>query len=434
MTFLSSCSSLICDPQFVVSLATIMVLILLSAFFSSSETGFTGASRPLIHMKAKEGNKSALLVGRLMGKMEKLIGSVLFANTLINILATSLATNLLIKHFGENGVLYATILMTISILFFGEIMPKMFAVHKPETMALVAARPLSIVIVLLSPITKLLTTLSRMAWRLFGVDMKKNVQLGGNIEELKGAIDLHQGPGLEVQEERAMLRSILDLTHTDVSEIMVHRKQVEMIDANLPLEEITKLALESPHTRIPLWKNDPDNVIGILHAKELFRVLKSSPNPFKKPKIDDIALKPWFVPETTSLHDQLQEFRERREHFSLVVDEYGSLMGIVTLEDILEEIVGEITDEHDKESVSNGIKVQTDGTIVVQGDATLRDLNRKFDWSLPDEEASTIAGLVIYESRQIPEVGQTFSLHSLRIEILKRQRNQITLLKITPKH
>lgn len=425
-----SCSSILCNPEFLFSIGGIVFLICLSAFFSSSETGFTAASRPLIHMKDKEGNKLAHLASSMMKKMEKLIGSVLFANTLINIWATSIATNLLITHFGEQGVLYATILMTISILFFGEIMPKMFAVHKPETVAMFAARPINIIIKILSPAIALLTELSRFMWRLLGVDMKKNVNLGGNLEELRGAIDLHQGPGQEIHEERAMLRSILDLTHTDVSEIMVHRKRVEMIDASLPLEEIIELTLKSPHTRIPLWKGNPDNIIGILHAKELFRAVKTSPKYFKKPKIEDIALKPWFVPETTSLHDQLQEFRERREHFALVVDEYGSLMGIVTLEDILEEIVGEITDEHDEDTLSSEIKPQNDGSIIVKGDTTIRDLNRRFDWNLPDEEASTIAGLVIYESRQIPEVSQIFSLHGLRIEILKRHRNQITLLKI----
>ncbi|MCH7794985.1 MAG: CBS domain-containing protein, partial [Proteobacteria bacterium] len=249
-------------------------------------------------------------------------------------------------------------------------------------------------------------------------------------EELRGAIDLHAGEGEEVRHERAMLRSILDLADVEVSEIITHRKQVGSIDANLPPAEIVGAAIESPHTRLPLWKDEPDNIVGVLHAKALLRAVQALPGNLDELDVLAIANPPWFIPESTDLLSQLQAFRARRQHFAIVVDEYGEVLGIVTLEDILEEIVGEIADEHDV--VIEGVKLQKDGSIVVDGAVTIRDLNRQFEWELPDEEAATVAGLVLYEARRIPEVGQTFVFHGFRFEILRRQRNQITSLKITP--
>jgi Mg2+/Co2+ transporter CorB len=257
-------------------------------------------------------------------------------------------------------------------------------------------------------------------------------------EELRGAIDLHAGEGEEVRHERAMLRSILDLADVEVSEIITHRKQVGSIDAGLPPTEIVRAALESPHTRLPLWKDEPDNIVGVLHAKALLRAVQALPGNLDELDVLAIAHPPWFIPESTDLLSQLQAFRARHQHFAIVVDEYGEVLGIVTLEDILEEIVGEIADEHDvviadeHDVVIEGVKLQKDGSIVVDGAVTIRDLNRQFEWELPDEEAATVAGLVLYEARRIPEAGQTFVFHGFRFEILRRQRNQITSLKITP--
>ena len=200
-------------------------------------------------------------------------------------------------------------------------------------------------------------------------------------------------------------------------------------DADQPSQAIIREALESPYTRVPLWREDQENIIGILHAKDLLRAIGAESGNIESIDITELARPPWFVPETTSLIEQLNAFRERREHFALVVDEYGALMGLVTLEDILEEIVGEITDEHDVDSAAT-IRRESDGSFIVDGKVTLRDLNRHADWDLPDEEATTIAGLLIHEARRIPEVGESFDFHGLGFEVLRRQRNQITALRL----
>lgn len=254
-------------------------------------------------------------------------------------------------------------------------------------------------------------------------------------EALRSAIEGHAsmdaGDAAETREERNMLRSILDLGEVTVVEVMTHRRRMVTIDAELPPSEIVDAALASPFTRLPLWRDEPDNIVGVVHAKSLLRAVRAAREQLTAQDIDQVISKPWFVPDTTTLLDQLQAFRERREHFALVVDEYGSLLGLVTLEDILEEIVGDITDELDTHVA--GVYAQPDGSYIVDGTVTLRDLNREFDWELPDEtDYSTLAGLVLYESRHLPEVGQTFTFFGFRFEILKRQRNQIVTLRVKP--
>jgi Mg2+/Co2+ transporter CorB len=254
-------------------------------------------------------------------------------------------------------------------------------------------------------------------------------------EVLRSAIEDHTGDRGgdedEVRQERAMLRSILDLGDVTVGAVMTHRSQMVTIDADLPPAEIVDAVLASDFTRLPLWRGEPDNIIGVVHAKSLLRVVRSARGKLAAPGIEQIASEPWFVPDATILRDQLDAFRARREHFALVVDEYGSLLGLVTLEDILEEIVGDIEDELD--TAVAGVFHQPDGSYIVDGTVTVRDLNREFEWELPDEnDYSTIAGLVIHESRHIPQVGQTFSFFGFRFEILKRQRHQIQSLRMTP--
>jgi Mg2+/Co2+ transporter CorB len=265
--------------------------------------------------------------------------------------------------------------------------------------------------------------------------LRRKVKPGDTDEALRSAIEGHASSdaedAAETREERNMLRSILDLGEVTVVEVMTHRRQMVTIDSELPPSEIVDAALASPFTRLPLWQDEPDNIVGIIHAKSLLRAVRAAKGPLTAQDIDQVVSKPWFVPDTTTLLDQLQAFRERREHFALVVDEYGSLLGLVTLEDILEEIVGDITDELDTHVA--GVYAQPDGSYIVDGTVTLRDLNREFDWELPDEtDYSTVAGLVIYESRHIPEVGQTFTFFGFRFEILKRQRNQIMTVRVTP--
>jgi Mg2+/Co2+ transporter CorB len=418
------------DASLLWTLLAIAVLLLVSAFFSMSETALTAASRPRLHALARQGSRRARLVNEIRAHSERLIGTILVGNNLVNISASALATSAMIAVFGEVGVAYATAGMTVLVLIFGEILPKTYALNNPDRTAIVLAPALRPVIWLLTPVTRTFTLVVRGTLHLLGVKVRTELGSAESEQELRGAIDLHKGPEPEIKEEREMLRSILDLDDVEVSQIMIHRKNVVMLDVDRPASEIEAQVLASPYTRMPLYRDEPDNVVGVLHAKALLRALQAAGGDVTKVDILAIAAKPWFIPDTTSLLDQLRAFRARREHFALVVDEYGTLMGIVTLEDILEEIVGDISDEHQAAVV--GVRAQPDGSYLIDGSVPIRDLNREFEWGLPDEEASTIAGLVLNEARRIPEVGQEFTFHGFRFAVLRRQRNQLTLLRVTP--
>ena len=413
-----------------VSLSVIAVLLVLSAFFSGSETALTAASRPLIHQLARKGDRRAAIVERLHAKTERLIGAILLGNNVVNILASALATSLMIAAYGEAGVVYATIVMTLMILIFAEILPKTYAFKNPSRTALAVAPVVNALVFVLAPVTHAIQLVTRGIFKAFGIDFDSAAVLGGQTAELRGAIELHAGDDQSVKHERAMLRSVLDLADVQVGEIMIHRKNVDAIDADESPQSIVDQVLASPYTRIPLWRDEPDNVVAVLHVKALLRDAWARDGRIENLDIVSLAAKPWFIPESTTLLDQLLAFRDRHEHFSLVVDEYGSLMGIVTLEDILEEIVGDISDEHDVAVI--GVRGHSDGSFTVRGSVTIRDLNREFEWGLPDEQAATIAGLVLHESRRIPEVGQAFMFHGFRFEILTRHRHQITSVRITP--
>jgi len=407
----------------------IFILLLLSGFFSGSETALTAASRVRLQSREKEGDERAGLVNKIREKKDRLIGALLLGNNLVNILASALATSVLIKMFGEAGVVYATLVMTMLVLIFAEVLPKTYALHHAETMSMKIAPVIKWVVIVFAPVTETVTWIVRQVLRLFGVDIFK-VKTGSHLELLRGAIEMHDGPEQETQEQRAMLRSILDLADVDLEEIMVHRKNVAMINADDPIEKIVAQVLESSFTRLPVWQGKPDDIIGIIHTKMLLNELIESGGDVKKIELQHIMMKPRFVPESTHLYDQLQNFREKKEHIAVVVDEYGALMGVVTLEDILEEIVGEIDDEHDQNVT--GVRKLTNDTLMVEGTVTIRDLNREFDWALPDEEYATIAGLILHESQMIPEVGQSFMFHNFRFDIVRRQRNQITRIRLTP--
>lgn len=417
----------------ITTLIVIFFLLLASALFSGSETALTATSRPLMHELEKKGDRKAGLVNRLLDKRERLIGTILLGNNLVNILSSALATSVLIAAFGETGVVYATAAMTILLLIFGEILPKTLALTHTTAMARWVAPIFRVLVWVLAPVTIILQYVVQLTIRLFSRNVKPQ-DSALLMAELRGAIDLHTkaiaDASPEVRHERAMLRSVLDLADVQVGEIMVHRRNVSSIDADQPVGDIVRQVLDSPFTRIPLWRDTTDNIIGVLHAKGLLRAVQAHPDDLDTLDVATIATPPWFVPDSTRLLDQLEAFRARREHFALVVDEYGSLQGVVTLEDILEEIVGDISDEHD--ITVAGVRPQPDGAYVVAGDVTIRDLNRMFDWNLPDDEAATIAGLVLHESRSIPDVGQTFLFHGFRFEILRRQRNQITAIRILP--
>ena len=417
-----------------ITIGIILVLLICSAFFSGSETALTAASRARLHSLEQRGNRRAALVNSLRLHMERVIGAILLGNNLVNITASALATSVLIALFGETGVIYATVVMTVLVVIFGEIMPKTMAINNPDRVALAVGPLMRVVVFLFSPFTRIIQFFVNALLRLFGARISTEIGREQAEEELRGAIDLHLTAAAvdetEVRHAGAMLHSILDLNAVTVEDIMVHRQRVAMIDVSLPPATVVDQVLASQFTRLPLFQDEPDNIIGILHVKALLRAVRTEGVHVDKIDLKALAADPWFIPNTTSLLDQLQAFRSRREHFAMVVDEYGALMGIVTLEDILEEIVGQIDDEHDVHV--SGVKRLPDGTFEIDGSVTIRDLNREFGWRLPDEEASTIAGLVLYEARRIPSVGQVFAFHGFRFQVVDRQRNQITKLRVTP--
>lgn len=415
------------------------LLLVFSAFFSGSETALIATARARMARLAEQGNQRARRVNRLLHQRERLLGGILLGNNLVNILASVLATSLFLSLFGEGGLLAATLVMTALVVVFAEIVPKTYALLAHDKIALRVALPLSLVLRVLRPFTWALQKLARAILWCFGLRGELSGALLPAREEIRSAIAHHHREGDMTRGDSNMLEGVLDLAALRVEHVMIHRKNMAMIDASLPPEQILQQALASPYTRLPLWRGEPENIVGILHAKTLLRAwaragAQSGESDAKAQRarmdIAALATAPWFVPETTPLLEQLAAFQERKTHFALVVDEYGVLMGLITLEDILEEIVGNIYDEYDRpQTVAHRLP---DGSWEVPGTATIRELNRAMGWSLPDEEATTIAGLVIHEARTIPRPGQLFVFHNMRFEVLRRQRNQLLALKLTP--
>lgn len=416
------------DAGLWITLGGIVALVLCSAFFSASETAVTAASRARLHRLANQGNKRARMVERLREEQDRLIGGILFGNNLVNIAASALATGALVALVGEAGVVYAAAGMTMIVVLFGEVLPKTYAIYRPVRTSLALAPVLRPVIAVLTPVTKAIQAIVIAILRAGGMRAVPRLSAASLEEELRGSIDLH-GQG-KVGESRRMLHSVLDLADYEVGDIMTHRKAMSVIDAGEPASTVVEKALASPFTRIPLWREKPDNIVGILNTKSLLRGFLAHEGDQAAFDPAAFATAPWFVPDTTKLIDQLRAFRDRREHMAMVVDEYGTLMGLITLEDVVEEIVGDIFDEH--ETALPGVRREPDGSYVVRGTVTVRELNRQFNWRLPEEEAATVAGLVIREARIIPEPGQRFAFHGFGFEILRRQRNQITSLRVTP--
>jgi Mg2+/Co2+ transporter CorB len=413
-----------------ISLTVIVVCLALSFFFSGSETALTAFSRARMLQLEKNGNARARVVNRLVTTRERMIGAILAGNNVANIAASALTTGLLFAWFGDVGVLYATAIMTVVIVVFIEVLPKTIAINTPDRIALLVARPVLWLVRLLGPILVGIEALVRWILRLFGARFGTDQAYLSAHEELRGTVDLLHREGSVEKLDRDMFGGLLDLRDLVVSDVMIHRTEMISVCADLASLELVKAVLAEPVTRIPLWSGKPDNIIGILHAKDLLRAIRDVNGDLAKIDVKGIARPPWFVPDVRPLSEQIKAFRRRKTPFALVVDEYGELMGLVTLEDILEEIVGDITDEHDVEVP--GVRPQPDGSVNVDGGVPIRDLNRAMDWSLPDTEATTVAGLVIHEARSIPEAGQTFTFHGFRFRVLRREKNRIAALRITP--
>lgn len=426
------------DSAFWITCGAILLLLVLSGFFSGSETALTAASRGKLRTQADKGSKGARRALRVTEDSERLIGSVLLGNNLVNILATSLATALFTRAFGEGGVALATLVMTLLVLIFAEVLPKTYAITNAEKAAAAVAPVISVIVFVFAPLVGLVRLLVRAVLRLFGVQIDPDSHVLAVREEIAGALQLGHSEGVVEKEDRDRILGALDLADRTVEEIMLHRSGIQMIDAASPPEEILQQCLDSAHTRLPLFRDEPENIIGVVHAKDLARTIyRAVGGPdgdaalLSQLDITKVANAPYFVPETTTLDDQMREFLRLRSHFALVVDEYGSLQGLITLEDILEEIVGEITDEFDQDEDEITLQ-EENGDYLIDGAMTIRDLNRATDWSLPDDEANTVAGLVIHEAQMIPQPGQVFLFHGFRFEVMERENNRLTRLKLRP--
>jgi Mg2+/Co2+ transporter CorB len=409
----------------------VLGLLCVSALFSAAETALTGASRARMHQLEREGDKAAERVNRLIDDQERMIGSVLLGNNLLNILLSSLVTEILAHSIpGVAGVAIATGLVTVLVLVFAEVLPKTLAITRPDEVAQFLSGPALVVTRLFGPVIAAIQVLIRVGLKPFGIDLSDATDAAFAQAEIRGAIEYHHDEGLVESRDRRMLGGVLDLADMDVTQVMVHRKNIVMVDADEPVRAVIAQALEAPFTRLPLYRGETENIVGVLHAKDLARAMEAAGGDLDAIDLPKILTEPWFIPDTTNLKDQLNAFLKQRNHFALIVDEYGALRGLVTLEDILEEIVGEIEDEHD--FVVEGVRRQPDGSVNVDGSVAIRDLNRALDWDLPDDDWVTVAGLVIHEAQTIPEPGQTFIFHGHRFQVLRRQRNQITALRVSP--
>jgi Mg2+/Co2+ transporter CorB len=409
--------------------ATILILILISAFFSGAETALTATSRARLNEIERRGSRRAAMALALTNARERLIGALLLGNNVANITASALATAFLVKIFGDSGAVIASAIMTAIILIFAEVMPKTYAITNPDRSAIAVAPVVRVIVAVFGPVVMAVEWVVKTTLRIAGVDVRHAQNVLSAHDELRGAIDLHLKEGAVIKNDRDMLGGILDLQDLTVSDLMVHRTKMTLIDGSEKPEEIVAKVLKSGFTRIPVWKETPDNIIGVLHAKNLFADLQKHAGDTSKIDLADILSPAWFVPDSRSVPDQLNAFLRRKTHFAIVVDEYGELQGLITLEDIIEEIVGDIKDEHD--IVAIGVRQMSDGSYVCDGSVPIRDLNRAFDWQLPDDEATTLAGVVIHEARAIPDIGQTFNFHGFQFEVLKKRKHQITSIRVS---
>jgi len=418
--------------MFVTTLVVVAILLALSAFFSGSETALTAVSRGRMHQLEKDGSRAAANVNRLVANREKLIGSVLLGNTFINILASSLMTSALEGRLGHRTVAITTAIMTVMILIFAEMLPKTLAIARTDRFALFVALPLRFVIAVLAPIV---ASVQWVVWRvlsLFGVGSAEDSGTEEEAhEEIRGSLELHHREGNVEREHRDMIGGILDLRELKVGDVMLHRTNMVSFDAGLPKRELLDAIIASHHSRVPLWRDEPENIVGVLSTKHLAQALVEHTGNLDAIDIPALAAPPWYVPDTTTLEEQMGSFREHKSHFALVVDEYGTLQGLVTLEDILEEIFGRLPDEHEPEQRPD-VRRRPDGSYLVDGTVPVRDLNRELEWNLPEEDATTIAGLVIAQLGAIPETGQRFAFFGYTFEIMRRQRNQITAVRVIP--
>ena len=410
-------------PETFVFISIIIILIILSAFFSSSETALTAVSEARIHELALQGSKRAVIIEKILIKKEKMISSLLIGNNLVNVIASVYSTSFAINYFSDFGLIFVTILMTVILVIFAEVIPKTYAFSHADKLALTVAPIINIIIFVLTPATIITERLAKF------VSGPKVEDEEAKTEELRGMIRLHAGNEIKAKERGKMMSSMLDMDAVTIEAVMTHRGAVTMIDSKSPPELIFKLVGESPFTRLPIYSGSPDNIIGILHAKELFRSLRR--RNFKNLdtiNLSELMIQPYFAPETTLLFDQLEIFRARREHFAVVVDEYGDFRGIVTLEDILEEIVGDMAEEQDHEN--EDIHPQEDGSFFIDGTTTVRDINKALTWALPIDGPKTLNGLITERLEEIPQFNVCLKIGEYQLETVQISGNFIKTVRL----
>ena len=408
---------------------SILLLLILSAFFSGSETALTASTRSRLTGLSMKGKKNAKTAINLLNKKESLIGAILLGNNLVNILASALATSLLIKLFGDTGVAYAVIIMTALIVVFAEILPKSYAINNAEKMSLIISPIIKPLVLVLSPITKLLEQVVFSILKIFGIQNEKNTRVLSVEDEIRGTLDLHHKEGRLYKTDKDMVTGVLDLSDIAVEDVMVHRSKMFIVNIDDDPKKIIEKIINSPFTRVPVWQNNDENIIGIIHSKNLLKIIHNN-NEITRLKIIESLIKPWFIPETTTLKEQLQMHLSKKNKLAIVVDEYGVLMGMISLEDIMEEIVGDISDEHDE--ITNEFHKNEDGSLTISGSSEIRDINRVYNWELPEDEANTLSGLIVHESRSFPSKGQIFNYYGFIFEILEIKNNTIARVRISP--
>ena len=414
--------------ELIILFISILLLLILSGFFSGSETALTASTRSRLTGLSNKGHKNAKTAIELLNKKESLIGAILLGNNLVNILASALATSLSIKIFGDTGVAYAVIIMTALIVIFAEILPKTYALTNSEKLALTVSPIFRPIVYLLWPVTWMMEKIVFFILSIFKIKLEKNMRVLSVEDEIRGTLDLHHKEGRLYKSDKDMVTGVLDLAEVTVEDVMVHRSNMFTVNIDDDPKKILNSVINSSFTRIPVWQNNDENIIGIIHSKHLLKIMSQNRDITRSDMMQSL-IKPLFIPETTSLKEQLKMHLNTKKKLAIVVDEYGVLMGMISLEDIMEEIVGDITDEID-EGLTTVVKNE-DGTLTINGGTEIRDINRIYNWDLPEEEANTLSGLIIHESRSFPSEGQVFNHYGFIFEILEVKDNLIHKIKVS---
>ncbi len=414
--------------ELIILFISILLLLILSGFFSGSETALTASTRSRLTGLSNKGHKNAKTAIELLNKKESLIGAILLGNNLVNILASALATSLSIKIFGDTGVAYAVIIMTALIVIFAEILPKTYALTNSEKLALTVSPIFRPIVYLLWPVTWMMEKIVFFILSIFKIKLEKNMRVLSVEDEIRGTLDLHHKEGRLYKSDKDMVTGVLDLAEVTVEDVMVHRSNMFTVNIDDDPKKILNSVINSSFTRIPVWQNNDENIIGIIHSKHLLKIMSQNRDITRSDMMQSL-IKPLFIPETTSLKEQLKMHLNTKKKLAIVVDEYGVLMGMISLEDIMEEIVGDITDEID-EGLTSVVKNE-DGTLTINGGTEIRDINRIYNWNLPEEEANTLSGLIIHESRSFPSEGQVFNYYGFIFEILEVKDNLIHKIKVS---